>query len=112
MGTIQRETQEKFLGSDPPNRCSIQDVAIVPRLSLPGHNLQGMGIKGQWGYEQTLSTFFRVIPGFIPNRSPLGTIYLVKQTAFDQNVNDSGNAFICAIIRGFYQSNFSPRRAR
>ena len=67
MGIFQRGAQERAGQENPPNKCSTQDAVILPKLCPVEHNSQGLGIKDCQGYEHILSTFLRLIPGFIPN---------------------------------------------
>ena len=66
MGIFQRGVQERAGQENPPNKCSTQDAVILPKLCPVEHNSQGMGIRDCQGYEHILSTFLRLIPGFIP----------------------------------------------
>ena len=67
MGIIQRSVLDRLGWSDPPNKCSTQDVAITPKLYTTEHNSREMGIKEKQGCRQGLSPFCEVIPDFIPN---------------------------------------------
>ena len=75
MGIIQRAVQERSGEKNPPNKWPIQDVVKVPKLYPDGDNRFGMGIRRGASYEHGLSTFFKVIPGVIPNYPHLGPYY-------------------------------------